>query len=460
MAEVWTQTVRFWSFQDRSIQTAVAAVLLLGVACGSLGCFIVLRRLSLLGDSLGHAVLPGVCIGFMVTWTKDLKWIFAGAVLAALAASWLIGIIQRHTRLKPDVALGLVLSGFFGLGLVLLKRIEKTAGGSQSGLNLFLFGQAAAINERDLWLIGSIALVVVVGVLATFKELAVTSFDEGFAAAIGIRVRLIHYVLMSLTALAIVISLQAVGVVLLSALLITPAATALLLTDRLNVMVALSVAFAAVGGVLGLNLSTLKAGLPTGPMIVLVLTSFFVAAYLFGPRYGVAARQWRRRRRAHRIQRENLLKSVYLAMAPSGAKEAAASPGLQPVGISQGQISVENLARSRGTSTEKLRLELRPLVRHGWVEFDGDLVRLTQAGERRARELDHNYRLWELFLTHEVRLPADHTARDAEDIEHLLTPELVRELEARFERSLAAITIKSERPAPAAAEPAESATKT
>jgi manganese/zinc/iron transport system permease protein len=403
----------------------VAAVLLLAISCGSLGCFIVLRRLSLMGDSLGHAVLPGVCLGFMVTWTKDLRWIFAGAVVAALVASWLIGVIERYTRLKSDVALGLVLSGFFGLGLVLLKRIEKTAGGSQSGLNQFLFGQAAAINERDLWLIGGISLVVVFGVVLSFKELAVTSFDEGFAAAIGIPVRLVHYLLMSLTALAIVISLQAVGVVLLSALLITPAATALLLTDRLKIMVLLSVTFAAVGGVLGLNLSTLKKDLPTGPMIVLVLTMIFVAAYLFSPRYGIVARLWRRRRRAHRTQRENLLKNVYLAITSADARKAAGGSAA----VGPPQIALVNLAQLRSVSPAVIRTELRPLVRQGWVDLAGDVVRLTEQGVRRARELDRNYHLWELFLTHEVRLPADHTERDAEDIEHLLTPELVRELE-------------------------------
>jgi len=117
---VWTQIVRFWSFQDRAVQTAVAGVLLLAISSGTLGCFIVLRRMALLGDSLGHAVLPGVCLGFLVTWTKDPKWILTGALLSALLASWLIAFIQRHSRLKADVAMGLVLSGFFGVGTVLL----------------------------------------------------------------------------------------------------------------------------------------------------------------------------------------------------------------------------------------------------------------------------------------------------------------------------------------------------
>lgn len=429
MATLWQQIERFWSFDDPAVRTAVAGVLLLAASCGSLGCFIVLRRLSLLGDSLGHAVLPGVCGGFMVAWAKDMRWIFAGAVLSALLASWLIGVIQRYTRLKPDAAMGLVLSGFFGLGMALMARLSKVAGGSQAGLNVFLFGQVSAISERDLWLTGGLALVIVALVLAFFKELAATSFDEGFSTTVGINVRLVHYLLMSLTALAIVISLQAVGVVLLSALLITPAATALLLTDRLGMMVALSVMIAAAGGVLGLNLSFLKRELPTGPFIVLVLTLFFAGAYLFSPRYGLVVRYGRRWRRSNRTRRENLLKWVYLALGPDGterATPAAGAPG--PLA----EIPLGELAQALAMTPGALRRQLRGLVRHGWVGMVGDTVWLTDSGIRRAGELDRNYRLWELFLTREVQIPADHVDRDAEDIEHLLTPELVAELEEKY----------------------------
>jgi manganese/zinc/iron transport system permease protein len=429
MSSLWPQIERFWSFDDPAVRTAVAGVFLLAVSCGSLGCFIVLRRLSLLGDSLGHAVLPGVCGGFMVAWSKDLRWIFVGAVIAALLASWLIGVIQRYTRLKPDAAMGLVLSGFFGLGMAMMARLSKVAGGSQAGLNVFLFGQVSAISERDLWLTGGLALVIVLGVLAFFKELAATSFDEGFSTTVGINVRLVHYLLMSLTALAIVISLQAVGVVLLSALLITPAATALLLTDRLGMMVCLSVTIAAVGGVLGLNLSFLKRELPTGPFIVLVLTFLFAGAYLFSPRYGVLVRLGRRWRRAGRIQRENLLKGVYLAIGPGARGAGVPSPAGS---IEENGLPLSQLAGRMAMTPAVLSRQLQRLVRHGWVDIAGNVVRLTDAGIRRAGELDRNYRLWELFLTREVQLPADHVDRDAEDLEHLLTPELVAELEEKY----------------------------
>lgn len=416
-----TDIAQFWSLEYGAVRTALAGVVLLGISCGMLGCFVVLRRLSLMGDSLGHAVLPGVCLGFLVNKTKDPLWIFLGAVLSAWLGSWLIGLIQRQSKLKPDTAMGLVLSGFFGFGVVLLTRLQNFPYGNQSGLNQFLFGQASAINERDLWLIGSMSIVIVGTVLLGFKELALTSFDAGFATAIGLPTRAIHYSLMLLIALAIVISIQAVGVVLLSAMLITPAATAYLLTDRLRVMVLISVLCATFAGIVGLNLSFLERSLPTGPFIVVTLTVLFLAAYLFSPRYGTVTRWWRRRKQTVRTQRENVLKSIY-----SATQQQSASSEIEPA------LSLAALAEHRREPIAQMPRLVAPLVSRGWVTLDGDRCRLTERGLQRARELVRNYQLWELFLTREINIPYDHTQRDAEDIEHILGPELVHELETEL----------------------------
>jgi manganese/zinc/iron transport system permease protein len=417
MSDIIPQIARFWSLHDPAIRTAVAGVLLLSISSGTLGCFIVLRRMSLLGDALSHAVLPGVCLGFMITWTKDPVWILAGAATSALLASWLIQIILRHSRLKPDVAMGLVLSGFFGFGTLLLTRIQHLPAGNQTGLNQFLFGLASAISERDLVFMGILSLAIVVCVLAVFKELVLTSFDEGFAAATGLPVRALHFLLMGLTGLAVVISIQAVGVVLVSAMLIIPAASALLCTDRMWKMVLLSIAFAGGAGLAGLNASYLGSTLPTGPFVVLSLSLVFLGAYLFSPRYGVAARALRRARQARRAERENGLKSVHQVLDQDGT---AAVP-------------LARLASFRSERPGQTRRVARALVRRGWARQEGDAIALTERGFARARELERNYRLWELFLTNEVNLPLDHTQRDAENIEHILGPELVRELELRYQ---------------------------
>jgi manganese/zinc/iron transport system permease protein len=222
---------------------------------------------------------------------------------------------------------------------------------------------------------------------------------------------------MGLTALAVVISIQAVGLVLVSAMLITPAAVALLCTDRMRTLVLLAVGFGIAAGMLGLSISFLNSHYSTGPFVVLSLAMLFAGVYLFSPRYGVVSRALRRRRQAQRTQRENLLKSIYLSL-PGGA----------------GSASVVQLADLRQESPSETRAAFIALMKRGWAQVDGDHVKLTEAGRTRARELERNYRLWEQFLTEEVHLPVDHTQRDAENIEHILGPELVRELEARFER--------------------------
>jgi manganese/zinc/iron transport system permease protein len=452
-SEVAGQLVRFWSLQDPAVRTVLVGMLLLGLSCGMLGSFVVLRRLSLLGDSLGHAVLPGVCMGFLVNKTKDIRWLFVGAVVSALLGSWLVGFIKRHSRIKSDAAMGLVMSGFFGLGTVLLTRLQQQPYGNQSGLNQFLFGQASAIRNADVVLMSGVTVVIVAGVLLAFKELAVTSFDEPFATALGLPTRGLHYLLMTLIAIAIVISIQAVGVVLLSAMLITPAATAYLLTDRLRTMVMLSAAFGMVAGATGACLSFLARHWPTGPLVVVVLSVFFVLAYLFSPRHGIVLRKIRQRRRAVRTQRENILKAVYLAAGgdaavicsptPCGSDEAPNSialarpqgPGLHDSEMRVGQpidVSLGELSRHLDEPATVVDRKLKPLVARGWATIVGDRVELTESGRKRAFELARNFRLWELFLTREVQLPLDHVARDAENIEHILGPDLVRELERQL----------------------------
>jgi manganese/zinc/iron transport system permease protein len=285
-SDMWTSLLRFWSFSDPSVRTATLAMICLGVVCGSLGSLVVLRRESLLGDSLGHAVLPGICVGFLVTQTKHAGWIFAGALGSALLASGLISVLPRLTRLKPDAVMGLVLSAFFGFGALLLSRLQKLPSGSQSGLNQVLFGQAAAISESDLTWIAVSAAVIVAVLLIGFKEWTLVSFDPGFAVGLGRPVAAMQMGLALMLAVAVVISVQAVGVVLLSALLVTPAATARLLTRRMWTMLLTAVVIACGSGTLGLNLSYLDPRLPTGPFVVLVAAVVFAVVWLFAPGTG------------------------------------------------------------------------------------------------------------------------------------------------------------------------------
>lgn len=415
------QAMRFFTLQDPAVRHALAGSILLGISCGILGGFLVVRRMALVGDALSHAVLPGVAAGFLWNQTKDPLAIFVGAVIAGLLGTLAVGLIKQTTRLKEDAALGLVLAGFYAVGICVVTMIQRLPTGNKSGIDKFLFGQAAAISAGDLKLMAAVALIAVVVVFLGYKELLVTSFDAGFARAIGFPAQLIHYGLMLMLAFAVVSALQAVGVVLVSAMLIMPAAAAYLLTDRLHRLLLLAALFGLLSGVAGCFLSFLGNNLPTGPLMVLSAAAVFAAAFLFGPRHGVVVRWWRRHSRSARIQRENTLKAVYHVLEEGEFRADG--------------VTLRQLAERRRESIGQALREARTLVQHGFATLDPkkESVLLTPSGLQRATEVVRNHRLWELYLTHAAQIAPDHVHEDAEEIEHVLGEDVVRELERRLQ---------------------------
>jgi manganese/zinc/iron transport system permease protein len=269
-----------------------------------------------------------------------------------------------------------------------------------------------------------IALMTVVTALALtlvgafYKELLVTSFDAGFARASGLPANWIHHGLMLLLAMSVVIALQAVGVVLVSAMLITPAAAAYLLTDRLHRLLGLAMVFGAIAAVAGAFISFLGKNLPTGPLMVLGASAVFLGAFLFGPRHGVIARWWAQRARGARTRRENTLKAIYHVLE---ADERAAEG-----------IALTALAEKRRATLEEARAEVAALDHAGFATVSGPMIYFTPAGRQRAAEIVRNHRLWELYLTHSANIASDHVHEDAENIEHVLGEDVVRDLERRL----------------------------
>lgn len=415
------QALRFFTFQDPAVRYALLGSILLGITCGLLGSFIVVRKMALVGDALSHAVLPGVALGFLWNMSKDPLAIFIGATLAGLLGAVTVGVIKQTTRLKEDTALGMVLATYFAVGICLVTMIQRLPTGNKSGLDKFLFGQAAAIGPDDLRLMAIVAGFAILIIFLFYKEFLVTSFDEGFACATGLPVQVIHYGLMLLLAFAVVIALQAVGVVLVSAMLITPAAAAYLLTDRMHRMLLLAALFGMLAGAAGAFFSFLGPSLPTGPFMVLGATVVFGGAFLFGPRHGVVTRWWRQRSRAQRVQRENTLKSVYHVLEDRGFKGEG--------------VSLRELAERRRETVEDARHQAGQLRRHGLATLheEGNLIFLTPTGWQQACAIVRNHRLWELYLTNAAQIAADHVHDDAEKIEHVLGEEVVRELERRLD---------------------------
>jgi manganese/zinc/iron transport system permease protein len=392
---------------------------LLGVICGILGTFALLRRQSLLGDALAHAALPGVCIAFLIAGTKDPLVLLAGALASGTLGALIILGVVRWSRIKEDSAIGIVLSVFFGLGIVLLTRIQKLPGGNQSGLDRYLFGQAATLVTHDIVVMAVLGGLALVAVALFFKEFKLLAFDRAFGASMGFPMRALEIGLTCLLVVVVMVGLQTVGVVLMVATLITPAAAARQWTDRLGVMAILSGAIGGLAGAAGSLVSASVGRLPTGPSIVIVSSLVLVVSLLFAPRRGMVW-AWRRERLVReRIRSENLLKDLY-RVGEEGERwsDFASRPALMGL---------------RGQSGYEFARFVQPLIREGLVESSGDDLRLTERGLEEAERVVRKHRLWEVYLARRLELPADHLHRDAEAMEHALTEEAVDEIERRFD---------------------------
>ena len=283
---------------------------LLGAVSGTLGTYAVLRRQSLLGDAISHAALPGIAIAFLLTGSKTPLILVLGAAIAGWLGTLLILSIVRLTRIKYDSALGIILSTFFGFGLVLHTLIQRTGNANQAGLDTFLFGQAATILESDVLTIGILGGIAIVIMLVFWKELKLLVFDEGFAASLGFPIRALDILLTSLLVIAIVLGLQAVGAVLMSAMLVAPAVAARQWTNKLSVMMFLAAGFGALAGVGGTIISSSASRIPTGPTIVLCATVVVGFSIVLAPHRGLLWDWFRhqRNKRNLKITASRLLK--------------------------------------------------------------------------------------------------------------------------------------------------------
>ena len=286
-----------------------AGAALLGAVSGALGTYAVLRRQSLLGDAISHAALPGIALAFMLTGSKTPLILVLGAAITGWVGTLIILSIVRLTRIKYDSALALVLSTFFGFGLVLLTLIQRSGNANQAGLDTFIFGQAATLLKQDVLTISILGGAALIIVFILWKELKLLIFDEGFAASIGFPTRALDILLTSLLVIAIVLGLQAVGAVLMSAMLVAPAVAARQWTNRLNLMVILAAGFGAFAGVSGTIVSSSVTDIPTGPMIILCAAFFVGISIAFAPKRGLiwnGIRQ-RKNRRSLKLATSRLL---------------------------------------------------------------------------------------------------------------------------------------------------------
>lgn len=334
-------------FFDYTLRTVALGSATLGIVSGALGAFAVLRRQSLLGDAMSHAALPGIAIAFLLSGSKEILVLVLGAAAAGWIGTLLIMGIVSSTRVKYDSALGIVLSVFFGFGLVLLTLIQKRPDSNQAGLNKFLFGQAATLLERDVITMAVIGVAALAAMMIFWKEFKLLSFDPDFGSSLGFPMRALDVLLTTLLVIAIVLGLQTVGVVLMSAMVVAPAAAARQWTDRLGVMIALSAFFGALAGVTGAVISSATAHLPTGPTIVLCVSVIVIVSLLLAPNRGLAWNWFRDRRNRRKLRWEAVLSDLYSLALQHRSLEHAHSVSVlrlmnpNPAGVSAGLTELE-----------------------------------------------------------------------------------------------------------------------
>ena len=306
-------------FFDYTLRTVALGSAILGVASGALGSFAVLRKQSLLGDAISHAALPGIVLAFLITRSREPLILITGALIAGWISTLVMINITRTTRIKDDSALGLVLSVFFGLGLMLLTFTQRLPDANQAGLDKFLFGQAATLIERDVITMGIISITALFALYLFWKEFKLLTFNYEYAASLGFPVRILDVALTTLLVISIVVGLQTVGVVLMSAMVVAPAAAARQWTNRLSRMVLLGGAFGAFSGVSGTLISSSGANLPTGPLIVLCMTIIVIVSFLFAPNRGIVWNWFRTRANRRTLRARAVLSDLHtLAMQHTG----------------------------------------------------------------------------------------------------------------------------------------------
>lgn len=358
-------------FTDYTLRTVALGSAALGIVSGALGAFAVLRRQSLLGDAISHAALPGIVLAFLIAGSKATLVLVLGAAAAGWLGTLIVMLVVTRTRIPEDSALGIVLSVFFGAGLVLLTLVQHMPDARQAGLETFLFGQAATLLERDVVVIAGLGAGALLVLAAGWKEFKLLAFDPEFGASLGLPVRAVDVLLTTLLVVAIVIGLQTVGVVLMSAMVVAPAAAARQWTDRLGHMVVLSAAFGALAGVSGALASSAAPGVATGPAIVLAITAVVVVSLTLAPRRGLVWRSLETRRRQRQIE----LDTVLLDLDRLAAHHRHLDHG-HPAAVLES-------VRGRGVRPVLDQLEERGLARSG-----ADGWSITRQGRERARSLE------------------------------------------------------------------------
>lgn len=412
----------FLFFTDPVLAAPTIGAFLMCVGAGLIGVILFLRKESLIGEALSHATYPGLMFGVMgaaaVGAQSDSDPLFfaftmGGAFCASLIGLWTIRWLEQFRAVSADASLCLTLSSFFGMGMLLTSTLQFTHTAFYKKALNYLYGQVATMTGRHVWLYALLLFTITLTILLFYKEIQLLAFDKRYGISMGVPVRLVDRILFVLVAVSVMLGIRSVGIVLMSGMLIAPAVAARQWSQKLSTFFWVAACFGGVSGLVGTYLSVklsqfLRGGMgfPTGPMIVLVGVAICVMSLLFAPQRGIVLRWMRKLRFRHRCAADNLLKMMWRF-----GRDA--------------EISSEMIHNAQNLPGWHLRLLLKELKWNGWISRSSqNKYRLTHDGWARAAKIVRLHRLWEVYLVHDLGMQGDRVHRSAEEMEHIITPEL------------------------------------
>ncbi|QDT36966.1 metal ABC transporter permease [Stratiformator vulcanicus] len=423
--------------QDYNTRVVLTGTMLLGIAAGVVGVFLVLRKRALVGDVIGHAALPGIAAAYLIAELiapgtgRSSPILLTGAAVSGTVGGLCVTAITRYSRVKDDAAMAVVLGVFFGLGAVLFSIVQQVPGGQAAGLNSLLFGKTASMLSSEVWTFGAAAGIVLLICLLMHKELVLLCFDPSFLGSLGHSIVIIDVILMTLVVGVTVIGIQSVGLILVVAALVIPASAARFWTDQVGRMTILAGVFGGLGAGVGVVLSALFPRLAAGALIVLAASAVFFISLIFGSRRGFLPRLWQQHRLARSVARDHLLRGCFEIMEADGRANFGVG------GDALSQVEVSRLKYQRDWNDGRLRSVVKDCSAKGYLRSpDGQHILLTSSGLQEAQRLTRNHRLWEIYLLEIADADPAKVDRAADRIEHVLDPALVADLERRFAKSL------------------------
>ncbi len=413
----WNDFIYFFSFTDANINSVLLGTILLGFTCGIVGVLVVLNKKALIVDAISHSILPGICIGFMLSGVKNPIYLILGGMIAGGISVFLIDWITTVSRIKKDASIAVVLSFMFSIGVILLSVIQDSGNSNQSGLSDFLFGKAATIVKNDLYVFSFMSFLVITIIPVFYRHFKIALFDPNFAHTIGLKKEHIQILISTLIIISTAIGIQTVGIVLMSALIITPASSAFFWTNSFRNSIFISGIFAVISSIVGVFISYLSPLMPTGPWIIVALSAIAFFSAFFSPK-GMITKRIKVIKNKKKMISDNVLKYLYRI----GENDNTTTRGR----------TFNEIKNFRTIYSKELKTGLKILNKNNLVIKAGDLWMLSEKGTTEAKRIIRIHRLWELYMQKFMLIQSDHVHESAETIEHIMTPELEKELLKRL----------------------------